>query len=728
MTSIKQATSSQQKTAKPPKKQSKPKPPSGTDLIVTGEGPWFCRIKAARDQRFYELLDTIKAVPGRQYDGNTKQWHIPGSSEQSLIKAILKAQEQGFQTFGGPDLVEQEPEWVTHARLAQDHLCVTAGQKRRHIVRVLKSLGAEQQKDPAEWLISLPDTMRGWERLVERLRSVGVNAAIPEGVLSDQTAHTQNVEQQMSKLDNLPLRLRDYQRAGVRFVLEQKRALLADETGLGKTIQALAAVSVNEAYPAVVLCPASLRTNWCREAARMLPDKKVVSLEKPPKEEGPVDAEILIVGYESLNNRQKYLPYSTQAVICDEVHFMQSRKAARTQAAIKLITEHTTPDAMVLGLSATPVRNRPRELVPFLEASEMLPRIGSKSFFYNRYCNPQKIWTRYKEVTTYDGASHLDELHQKMSDTIMVRRRKIDVLHDLPAKLSAVVAIDLPVSLQKVYRHLASGFAEQLIEENVGVLSNLTKYGGRDPLKTASASSVLDHLMLDGIDKHAEKQLRQYGHADKSKNLSDMRTITELRKLLGALKRPAAIARVQEFLEEADQNEKMVVFAHHRSMVQGLARELGAGVIIGGQSDKERTAQIDRFTNNPKPRVLVCSIGAAAVGLNLQRANHILFAEQPWTPAECEQAEGRCYRIGQSRGVMVDYLVAANTLDEYIARVVEAKRKVTGDVLDGAGNWDQELSEHIQQWLAKQNHRRKLKDAPPISPQLMKLSLNDNGQ
>ena len=158
------------------------------------------------------------------------------------------------------------------------------------------------------------------------------------------------------------------------------------------------------------------------------------------------------------------------------------------------------------------------------------------------------------------------------------------------------------------------------------------------------------------------------------------------------------IERIAAWLDAAENDRKLVVFAHHRRVVQAIAERFDAGVIIGGMTDSRRDRVIDAFTNSDEPRLLVCSIAAAGVGINLQRASDVMFAEQPWNPSDCDQAEDRCHRIGQTRGVMVDYIVASGTIDEHVARVVERKRRITGDAIDG-GDWESALSDAVADWM-----------------------------
>ena len=701
------------------------------ELVITGEGPYRCYIQS-RD-RFYDLLKILKGVPGRRYDGLDKAWVIPEKRVSELCEAIRQAQHQKFLVQGGPSQDEsrsatvgpasaEEKDRETEAYASGKKIAIPLRYEQVDTREAVKEMGARWDSDNQVWLLPQPDSYAAWSSLSKRLAAQDIKLEIPDGVSQAHEAVSVRSQQQLTLLDDLPLELRPYQREGVKFLLENRRVLLADETGLGKTVQSLAAVAADEAFPALVVCPASTRTNWTREAQRMFPDREVVGLEKSLQKGELVQGDVIVVSYDSLSRRQKHLPLGVKAVICDEMHYMQSPKAARTKAVSSVMEDMVSDDPLLVGLSATPVRNRTRELLPFLEASDTLKRIGTKNFFYKRYCGPDSVWTGHRMVMTFDGATNTKELHDRLSDSIMLRRRKVDVLKELPDKITKVAPMDLLPALQKVYDAMATELASQIVDDSSSALMEWSKYGRSDPLDSGD-ENMFDQMMLEGFTKDTEDKLLEY-QKERTSKPGGMIKLTELRKLLAVVKRPAASARVQQFLDEADPSEKMVVFGHHRSMVQGIADEFGAGIVIGGQNDKERSKIIDDFTNKSEPRVLVCSIGAAGVGLNLQRANNVLFVEQPWTPAECEQAEGRCYRMGQDKGVMVEYLVAANTIDERIADTIATKRAITGNVLDGAGNWDNELIGHIHEALqgftrdrearraAKRNVQRSFTDEP----------------
>ena len=173
--------------------------------------------------------------------------------------------------------------------------------------------------------------------------------------------------------------LKPFQRAGVSYLLERRRAFLADEQGLGKTIEALAAIEAAGAYPAVVVCPASLKLNWLREIERWLPGRSARALAgtgaSPPGEQ----AQITVVNYDIVAARLDELSgLRPRALVLDEAHYCKNAAAKRTQAVQRLAGE-VPADGMVLALTGTPVVNRPAELISQLRILGRLRTSGRAS-------------------------------------------------------------------------------------------------------------------------------------------------------------------------------------------------------------------------------------------------------------------------------------------------------------------------------------------------------------
>jgi SWI/SNF-related matrix-associated actin-dependent regulator of chromatin subfamily A-like protein 1 len=427
----------------------------------------------------------------------------------------------------------------------------------------------------------------------------------------------------------LPLRLGEgelapFQWAGVRYLLEARRAFLADEPGLGKTVQALATLEADDAFPAVVVCPASLRLVWEREAARWLPHRTTTLL--TGRGRVPPAANITILSYEAVAaQREHLLRRRPRGLVLDESHYCKNPRAKRTQA-VRRLAHSLPPDALRLALTGTPVTNGAAEVVPQLRILGRLEDFGSGATLTKRFAGPGEE----------------ERLHWHLRRRCFVRRRKAEVLPQLPAKRQVVV----PVALvnEDEYR-----LAERDV---VAWLRSLP-------------------LDLRELDARVAATLR-------AKRLAQL---TALKRLAAKGKLAAAAAWIEDFLESG---EPLVVFAHHTEVQEELlARFPHAGHLLGRDSPVAREETVRAFQDGTGPGLLVCSTLAAGHGITLTRASNVAFLELEWTPAHHDQAEDRCHRIGQHDAVTAWYLLAAGTIDEQIAELLHSKRRVVEAVTDG---------------------------------------------
>ena len=428
-------------------------------------------------------------------------------------------------------------------------------------------------------------------------------------------------------LPGLSGELKPFQRAGVRYLLQQRRAFLADEQGLGKTIEALATLEADGAYPAVVVCPASLKLNWMREIERWLPQRSAQMLEG---NRGPVaSAEITVVNYDIVAGRIDALEaLRPQAVVLDESHYCKNPRAQRTQAAQRLASA-VPRTGMLLALTGTPVMNRPPELISQLRILGRLGDFGSGAQFGQRF----------------RGADAHQRLHWHLRARCFARRLKADVLPQLPAKTRAVVPIAL--DNEPEYR-----LAEQ------DVIAWLR-------------SQPLD---LRELDAKVAAALR----AERLVRLNALKLLAARGKL------HAALHWIHDFLSSG---ERLVVFARHREIQRAVVERFPSALhVLGDDSQKARDNAVQTFqgADTQANQLIVCSIEVAGQGITLTRSTNVAFLELDWTPAKHDQAEDRCHRIGQQDAVNATYLLAADTIDETIATLLERKRAVIGAVTDGS--------------------------------------------
>ena len=427
--------------------------------------------------------------------------------------------------------------------------------------------------------------------------------------------------------------LMPFQRAGVLYALERRRLFLADEQGLGKTIQALATIQADDAYPAVVVCPASLKLNWLREARRWLPQRSACEVSGRTSR-GLAEAEIVVINYEIVGAHLEALEQiAPRALILDESHYIKSPKAARTRAVLAL-AECLGPSALRLALTGTPIVNRPAELASQLRALGRLHEHGSARSFERSYASA--------------GARR--RLHERLRSSCYLRRRKQDVLAQLPDKRRAVVT--MPLENEAEYRRAEHDFIRWLLDA-------LAAQAEANADATADAQPALP--------------MRTRANA--------LVRLTALRRLAAQGKLRAALSWIEDF--RASQ-ERLVVFAHHRDVQDALlARFPDSARIVGTDSAAERDANVRRFQSGDGPDLCVASLEVASHGFTLTAAANVAFLELAWTPAKHDQAEDRLHRIGQQRAVTAWYLLAADTIDERIARLLEEKRHVVDSLTDG---------------------------------------------
>lgn len=438
------------------------------------------------------------------------------------------------------------------------------------------------------------------------------------------------------EIPRLKKELFPFQVDGVSFILERGgRAVVADEMGLGKTIQALAYLGVHpEKRPAVVVCPAHLKLNWLKEIEETLPDsmnKNVEMLYGLSTSKIRPGAGIIIVNYDILGAWvDELIKIKPQVLIADEAHFCKNNKAQRTKATKKLAKK--CPH--VITLTGTPIVNRP------MEGFNIVQMVNKTVFpnhwnYLHRYCGAKHNGFGWD----FSGASNQEELHEKLK-TVMIRRLKKDVLQDLPDKIYSSIPIEI-LNAQE-YKKAEDDFIRYLVKKK-GV-------------KAAQKASRAEHLVkIEGL-----KQLAIEG------------------KIQPAMK----------WIEDYVEDGKLIVFTTHKKTVDAVVNKFNkiAVKVDGSVSAKEREKAVKRFQEDKKIKLFVGNIQAAGTGLTLTAASSVAFLELPWSPGELVQAEDRCHRIGQKNSVNVYYLIAAGTIEEKIAMLLDKKRRVLDAVLDGGVN------------------------------------------
>jgi len=459
-----------------------------------------------------------------------------------------------------------------------------------------------------------------------------------------------------------------YQRKGVAYSVQKKRVIMGDEPGLGKTGQGIAtihgaAIKGEQPFPCLVICPTSLKENWAREWA-LWTDRKALVMRDSMKNTWHQYlrtglADVLIVNYESLKKffvaeinvpegqalSLKYVKFKEHiklfnSVIIDELHRV---KDAGTQQA-KFTKGIASGKKYILGLTGTPVVNKPKDLISQLAIIERLPDLGGYKFFMNRYCGGNG-----------SGATNLKELQYKLATTCFYQRRKKDVLSDLPDKMRQIVLCD--ISTKKEYQD---------------AIADLAGY-----LKEYKAKS----------DPEVERSMRG-----------------ELMVKIGICKNISARGKLNEVVEHVDEiieaGQKIVIFIHQKEIAQALIKQYPHAVTVtGSDSTESRQKAVDSFQKDPRTNVIICNIKAGGVGITLTASSRVAFVELPWHAADANQCEDRCHRIGQKDSVQCTYFLGSGTIDEDIYKIIEKKREVANTITGNEENVQKEIIDRIAESL-----------------------------
>jgi SWI/SNF-related matrix-associated actin-dependent regulator 1 of chromatin subfamily A len=353
-------------------------------------------------------------------------------------------------------------------------------------------------------------------------------------------------------------------------------------------------------------------------------------------------AHLVITNYDQLHKLS--MEHMYDLCILDEGTYIKNRSAKRSRLCRRIRAMRK------LLLTGTPILNRPIELWHLLHWLKPLEwPLNSYMKFALRYCGAYRgTWG-----WVMDGATHLDELREELKG-VMIRRLKEDVMQDLPAKRKAV--IELP---------------------NEGISKELWKelYDANQKVKAIESTWAGDIVKME----------------DKIRVAWD--EMAELRHKVGLAKVGMAVELITDAVEAG---EKVVVFAHHREVIDCLRSYLAkynAVVVHGGVSLANRQLAVDLFQAEDTCRVFIGQIQAAGVGITLTASSHVVFVEMDWTPGIMVQAEDRCHRIGQKESVLVQYLALQGSLDARMAKTLLRKQKIVDQVLKSTTEERKEIEE-----------------------------------
>ncbi len=450
---------------------------------------------------------------------------------------------------------------------------------------------------------------------------------------------------------------RPYQCEGIAYMINHGNCINGDDCGLGKTGQTIATLELMDAFPALVITPASVKYNWKKEWEKWNPTRTVGVVGRKKKfDENVWQNDVIIINYDILGERgldkptakfKELLKKRWASCVMDEIHFLKSEKALRTKMAKKIVK--TVPH--VWGLTGTLTQNKPADLIqPFTIIRRFEDIFGSTKEFKYRYCNAK--------MTVFgmdcSGFSNLEELHELLRMGGYIRRNKRDVLDELPPMVEQT--IDVPISNTREYRKA----------EN-----NLLEYLEKIDINKVNSAVNAPHLVM----------------------------IQTLKQLSIEGKLPFITTYIKEWLE-ANEGEQLLVFGVHRIPLQQLAEYFKAPLIQGGVSADKKQQIVNEFSNGGH-RLLFANIQSAGTGTDGLQDNcsNLVYIELPDKSTELEQANARLERMGQRNSINITYLLSPDTIDADIKEMVADKGMITGLVNKG-GNENELLT---KKFLLKKN-------------------------
>lgn len=464
-----------------------------------------------------------------------------------------------------------------------------------------------------------------------------------------------------------------FQHAGVEYILPRQAVLLADEQGLGKTATTLIVMNMRNPVEALIVCPAILKYNWLKEARKWMighieayiyEGKKIRHYEKQLTNQNKKTI-LHIINYDILEKfKERFLSIPFNFFVADECHYLKNSESIRSKVGQELARKAKWK----IFITGTPIYNKPKDL--FVPLNLIDPEMfGNFYEFALRYCGAQKIKIGSRSVMKYENATKMDELNTILRAKYMVRRMKKDVMKDLPEKIKDVIILNeysLEELVEKEKKALENGkIEEEKLKKEVEELRELAK-----------TDQGFEAVYKDKVKSMREIKFKNFGE------------IARIRKELAIKKAPYVINFVKDILEDSeDPQSKVVVFGHHTEVLEKIYTELkkfNPIIITGKVSSNERQRSIALFGEKNDTRVAVLSMGAAGTGVDgLQNfCNIIVFAELDWTPSLVDQAESRCHRIGQKNTVWIYHIVANDSIDSRIIKLMMEKEAVSKEILD----------------------------------------------
>lgn len=431
--------------------------------------------------------------------------------------------------------------------------------------------------------------------------------------------------------------LRPYQEKGVAWLQHMQKlelgALLADDMGLGKTVQTIAVLPRGS----LIFAPTSVLPNWRKELQRFRPDLKVC-LYHGTQRELSADADVVLSSYGLLRQDQElFAGRSWRAVVLDEAQTIKNPESKVAVAAQQLLAPFR------VALSGTPVENRLDDLwsiFAFLNPG----LLGSRKDFRERWSRPIE-----------EGEEAIAQRLRRTLKPFVLRRLKQEVAPELPPRIEKPLYCELSAEERRLYEAIYASSRQELVDK---IEAGASIFEALEALLRMRQACC--HPALIPSDRSTAPNLTLSPPSSKLSLLLETLTVT------------------------LAEGHKALIFSQWTSLLDLLEGDLkaaGMDFLRLDGSTVDRQGVVDRFQEESGPPLLIMSLKAGGVGLNLTRADHVFILDPWWNPAAADQAADRAHRIGQERTVMIHPLVALGTIEEKIMELQQRKRALAAAAL-----------------------------------------------
>jgi SWI/SNF-related matrix-associated actin-dependent regulator 1 of chromatin subfamily A len=451
-------------------------------------------------------------------------------------------------------------------------------------------------------------------------------------------------------------KLYQHQEEGIKFLLSRNGCILADDMGLGKSMQSIIAAIESGAKKILIVCPSSTKINWDREIKVFSDETTIIDGKKFS------DAKFTIINFDILKNFHTLVKKGKESehptihrqlanagfdlCIIDEAHYLKNNDSIRGKIMVELVVKHNIEKVWLL--TGTPVANRPMDFFNLLKIIKS-PIAQNWQHYATRYCEGRKFFRTLKnglkkQIWLTDGASNLEELSSKTKN-IVLRRLKTEVL-DMPDKVITPMYHLLDSKQKKQY--------EYLWEEYI--------------------------LAKKAIGKKVKE---------------DQKDLVEL-ILLRQFIAQQAISYTIEMVENAiEMGRKVIVFTSFTEELNLIADHFGKAAVKhnGPMTNSMKQKSVDAFQTNDKIKVFVGNIKSAGVGITLTEGTVVIFNSFDWVTGNNEQAEDRAFRIGQKNDVNVYYQLFDDTISTRMWDMLKNKKEIINIILGEKELTEEEITE-----------------------------------